>query len=174
VLTIGHSTHSIEKFLRILQAHHVELVVDVRRFPRSRRNPWFNVDAMPAALAVSGIAYVPMPALGGRRPVQPASPNTGWRNAGFRGYADYMQTPEFQNAMEELMALENRGRAAVMCAESMPWRCHRSLIADALTARGLPVEHIFSESARKPHELTPFARVEGTRVTYPPEQPGLW
>ena len=124
-------------------------------------------------LGAAGIAYVHMPALGGLRRARPDSPNSGWRNASFRGYADYMQTPEFQRAIEQLVELAGGGRAAVMCAESVPWRCHRSLISDALAARGLPVEHILDERSRKPHQVTPFARFEGTRVTYPPEQPRL-
>lgn len=168
MLTIGHSTRPIDDFIRILRAHGVETVVDVRTVPRSRHNPQFNADTLPETLAAAGLAYIHMPVLGGLRHARPDSPNTGWRNASFRGYADYMQTPEFAAALEELVALGRRTRAALMCAESVPWRCHRSLIADALAARGLSVEHIMSETGRRPHQVTSFARVEGTRITYPP------
>ena len=158
----------------MLQAHGVATLVDVRSVPRSRHNPQFNREAMPGPLAAAGIAYLHMPALGGLRHPRPDSPNTGWRNLSFRGYADYMLTPAFAAALEELIALDGgRGRTAAMCAEAVPWRCHRSLIADALTVRGVGVEHILSETVRKPHALTPFARVEGDRLTYPAEQPGL-
>lgn len=173
MLTIGHSTRPIEEFVRVLRANGVETVVDVRTVPRSRHNPQFNADALPAALAAAGLAYVHMPALGGLRRARPDSPNTGWRNASFRGYADYMQTPEFQTAIEQLVELGRRTRAAVMCAESVPWRCHRSLISDALAARGIAVEHILDEKSRKPHQVTPFAQIDGTRITYPPEEPRL-
>ncbi len=166
ILTIGHSTRPIGEFLGLLQEHGVELLVDVRTIPRSRRNPQFNIDALPGALAAAGIRYLHMPALGGLRHARPDSVNTGWRNASFRGYADYMQTAEFERALEELMAAA-RDRLAVMCAESVPWRCHRSLIADALAVRGIQVGHITGKGAPKPHQFTAFARVEGTRVTYP-------
>lgn len=167
ILTIGHSTRPIEEFVGLLQAHRVDLLADVRTVPRSRRNPQFDAGALPAPLAAAGIRYTHMPALGGLRHPRPESPNTGWRNASFRGYADYMQTADFERAVEELIAAGRRARLAVMCAESVPWRCHRSLIADALAVRGLHVGHITGKGAPKPHQLTAFARVEGTRVTYP-------
>lgn len=168
VLTIGHSTRSFEEFLSLLHAHGATHLVDVRTVPRSRRNPQFNRDALEAALPGAGIAYSHMAALGGLRKPRKDSPNGGWRNASFRGYADYMLTPEFDAALGELQALAAAGRAAIMCAEAVPWRCHRSLIADALRARGIEVRHITGTGTARPHTLTPFAVVEGSRVTYPP------
>jgi uncharacterized protein (DUF488 family) len=145
----------------------VTLVADVRTIPRSRHNPQFNRDTLPAALAAAGIEYRHLPALGGLRRTNPASPNAGWRNASFRGFADYMQTTEFVAGLDELLSLAQQWRVAIMCAEAVPWRCHRSLIADALFARGIPVEHIISPGHTQAHQLTPFACVEGTQVTYP-------
>lgn len=173
VLTIGHSTRSIEGFVDLLRAHGVKRLVDVRTVPRSRRNPQFNREALPEPLDAAGIRYVHMPGLGGLRHPRRDSVNTGWRNASFRGYADYLQTPEFAANLDELVKLAGRGQIAIMCAEAVPWRCHRSLIADALLARGVKVEHILSATRRQPHALTPFACVRGTSVTYPPEQPTL-
>ena len=167
IFTIGHSTHPIEEFIHILQAHGVEQLIDIRTVPRSRTNPQFNRDTLPASLKDAGIGYLHMPALGGLRHARPDSPNTAWRNASFRGYADYMQTPEFTAAIDTLIELGNRKQVAIMCAEAVPWRCHRSLVADALAARGIPVEDILSAGRRQPHKLTPFAKVEGTRVWYP-------
>lgn len=167
MLTIGHSTRSIEEFIDILKAHGVDLLVDVRTVPRSRHNPQFNLDQLPQSLAAAGIEHRHMPGLGGLRHARPDSPNGAWQNASFRGYADYMQTPEFDRNLRELIALDRDHRVAIMCAESVPWRCHRSLIADALTARGVPVAHIMSATKANPHKLTSFARVEGERVTYP-------
>jgi uncharacterized protein (DUF488 family) len=172
VLTVGHSIHPIETFLAILQAHAVEWLADIRTVPRSRRNPQFERDALAESLRGAGIGYEHMAALGGLRRARKDSVNTAWKNASFRGYADYMQTSEFSAAVTELMRRATDTRVAVMCAESVPWRCHRSLLADALTARGAAVEHIMSASTRKPHTLTPFARIEGTEVTYP-GLPGL-
>lgn len=169
VLTIGHSTRPIEEFIRILQAHEVTHVVDVRTVPRSRHNAQFNKDTLPGALAAVGIDYTHLPGLGGLRHPKPDSPNTGWRNASFRGYADYMQTPEFEKALEELIGMAKKGRIALMCAEAVPWRCHRSLIADALLIRGIQAEDILSPTRRHPHALTSFARVNGTQITYPGE-----
>ena len=156
----------------MLRAQGVETLVDVRTVPRSRHNPQFGKEALAPALAQAGIAYLHLPALGGLRRPRPDSPNMGWRNASFRGYADYMGTPAFAAALEQLIALGARTRAAIMCAEAVPWRCHRSLIADALTARGIQVEHILNNRL-SPHKLTPFARVEGSQVSYPPEQSAL-
>jgi uncharacterized protein (DUF488 family) len=169
ILTVGHSTRPIGAFVELLKAHGVERVVDVRTVPKSRRNPQFGQDALPGSLTEAGIGYTHMPALGGLRRAKPDSPNTGWRNASFRGYADYMQTPAFAAAMEDLLSLAKKQTVALMCAEAVPWRCHRSLIADALLARGIAAEDISSPSRRSPHRLTPFARVRGTQVTYPPE-----
>lgn len=158
----------------MLRAHEVNLLVDVRKIPKSRFNPQFNIENLPATLQKVGIEYRHMPELGGLRHPRPDSPNTGWRNSSFRGYADYMQTPAFAAALAELMRIVEGRRAAVMCAEAVPWRCHRSMIADALTARGETVEHILSETKRSPHQLTKFAVVEGTMVKYPGENLGLF
>lgn len=167
VLTVGHSTRSLEAFADLLRAHGIEQVVDVRTVPRSRRNPQFNRETLPAALAAYGIGYIHLPSLGGLRHPRTDSPNTAWRNLSFRGYADYMATPEFAAGLDALLALAGQRHVAIMCAEAVPWRCHRSLIADALLVRGVPVEDILSATRRQPHRLTPFARVEGMRITYP-------
>jgi uncharacterized protein (DUF488 family) len=168
ILTVGHSARPLEEFLRLLQAHGVTLVVDVRKMPRSRRNPQFNRDALPASLREAGIGYLDLPGLGGLRRRQPDSPNAGWKNASFQGYADYMLTAEFAQSLQELIERARGERAALMCAEAVPWRCHRSLIADALAVRGIAVEHVLSEKRTHRHVLKPWARVEGTRITYPP------
>jgi len=167
VLTIGHSTRALEESLRLLDAHGVTRLVDVRTVPRSRRHPQFNKDSLPRALQNAGIAYTHMPGLGGLRHPRKDSLNLGWRNEGFRGFADYMQTPEFGKALQALITLSEKERVAIMCAEAVPWRCHRSLIADALLARGVRVEHILSLTRSQPHQLTPFAHLFGTEVTYP-------
>jgi uncharacterized protein (DUF488 family) len=166
ISTIGHSTHLIEEFIRILQAHGIRQLVDVRTIPGSRRNPQFNREALAASLKAAGIGYRHMPGLGGLRRARPDSINTGWRNASFRGFADYMQTREFPDALEALITLAAETPAAIMCAEAVPWRCHRSLISDALLARGITVLEIMSATHAQPHALTPFARVQGTEVTY--------
>jgi len=167
IFTIGHSTRSLEQFIDLLRAHGVTLVADVRTVPRSRHNPQFNRDTLPEALAAAGIGYRHVPGLGGLRRTSPDSANTGWRNASFRGFADYLQTAEFAAGLDELLGLAKQWRVAIMCAEAVPWRCHRSLIADALFARGIPVEHILSAGSTQPHRPTSFACVEGTCVTYP-------
>ena len=167
IFTIGHSTRPIEEFVELLRANGVEQVVDIRTVPRSRRNPQFNRDALPDSLARAGIGYLHMPELGGLRHPRPDSPNGAWRNDSFRGYADYMQTPQFAASVEKLIELGGGKQVAIMCAEAVPWRCHRSLVGDALTARGVAVEDIIGGGRRQPHKLTPFARVEGTRVWYP-------
>jgi len=167
VLTIGHSTRPIGEFIKLLLAHEVTRVVDVRTVPRSRHNPQFNRDVLPASLKSAGIGYVHAPALGGLRRTTKESINTGWRNASFRGYADYMQTAEFTDAVETLIRWAKKDRLALMCAEAVPWRCHRSLIADALLARGIDVREIASTTDARAHALTPWARVEGMKVTYP-------
>lgn len=169
VLTIGHSTRPLDEFIRLLQAHAVTRVVDVRTVPRSRRNPQFNQSSLPQALEAAGIAYTHAPELGGLRHPRPDSPNTGWRNASFRGYADSMQTPEFAEGIATLIQLAERDRIALMCAEAVPWRCHRSLIADALLVRGIRTEHIMTVTRRTVHTLTPFAKVRGLTITYPAE-----
>jgi uncharacterized protein (DUF488 family) len=173
VFTIGHSTLPIDAFIALLQAQGIEALADVRTVPRSRHNPQFNAEALSRSLADAGIAYLPMPALGGLRRARPDSPNTGWRNDNFRGYADYMQTPEFAVALERLVDAGRERRVAIMCAEAVPWRCHRSLVADALNARDIHVMDILAAGKLREHRLTPFARVEGTKVTYPPEQQSL-
>ncbi len=170
VLTIGHSTRSLEALIGLLQAHQVGRVVDVRTIPRSRHNPQFNKETLPAALRAAGIKYRHFPKLGGLRHARADSPNMAWRNASFRGFADYMQTPEFETAVEKLAELAEKERLALMCAEAVPWRCHRSLIADALYVRGFRVEHILSGIRCQTHEPTPWARIRGTRITYPLEQ----
>jgi Protein of unknown function, DUF488 len=171
VLTVGHSTRTLEAFVSLMQTHGVTRVVDIRTMPRSRHNPQFNGNTMPESLSAFGIGYTYMPGLGGLRRARPDSPNQGWRNASFRGYADYMQTPEFEENLQKLLDVAGRERIALMCAEAVPWRCHRSLIADALSVRGIPVEHIMSAKNRQAHRLTPFARVNGASLTYPPEDP---
>jgi uncharacterized protein (DUF488 family) len=169
VYTIGHSTRSQEELIALLRQYGVETLVDVRSMPRSRRHPWFNSEELAPALAKAGIAYAHLPRLGGlRRGLGEASPNMGWRNTSFRGYADYMQSPEFAEGMEALRQLAADGPVALMCAEAVPWRCHRSLIADALLARGVVSRDIQSPTRATLHALTPFAHVEGTVVTYPP------
>jgi len=167
VLTIGHSTRSLEGFIALLKAHSATRLVDVRTVPRSRKNPQFNRDTFPDALLAAGIGYAHAAGLGGFRRATPQSPNLGWRNASFRGYADYMQTAEFAENLEGLMALAAEQRVTLMCAEAVPWRCHRSLIADALTVQGIRVEEIVGETRRSVHTLTSFARVDGTKLIYP-------
>lgn len=167
IYTVGHSTRPIEDFVALIEGHGVEQLIDIRTIPRSRTNPQFNRDTLPKTLECAGIEYLHMPELGGLRHARPDSPNTAWRNASFRGYADYMQTPEFAAAIARLVEIGQGKQTAIMCAEAVPWRCHRSLVADALTARGVPVEDILSATRRSPHKLTPFAKIEGTRVWYP-------
>ena len=168
IFTVGHSNRPLEEFVRLLQAHGASLVVDVRKMPGSRRNPQFGRDILPHALRQAGIGYVHMPGLGGLRRRQPDSPNTGWKNASFQGYADYMLTPEFQQSLQELLKRADGEQAVLMCAEAVPWRCHRSLIADALVVRGVAVEHILSNSRTQTHVLRPWAHVRGTDIIYPP------
>jgi uncharacterized protein (DUF488 family) len=167
ILTIGHSTRPLLAFIELLQAQEVEKVVDVRTVPRSRHNPQFNRETLPQDLEAVGIGYVHLPGLGGLRRARPDSPNLGWQNPGFRGFADYLQTPQFQENLAVLLKMARHERLALMCAEAVPWRCHRALIADALTVRGVRVEHILSLTRTQAHLLTPFARVEGTNLTYP-------
>ena len=171
VFTVGHSTRPFDELVELLRAHGVETLVDVRTIPRSRRNPQFNKDDLSETLPAAGIRYVHLARLGGRRRgLGAASPNAGWRNESFRGYADYMQTDEFAIGLEELREVAADGPVALMCAEAVPWRCHRSLIADALLVRGVPSEDIQAVDKTIPHKLTPFAVVEGEQITYPGEQ----
>lgn len=167
ILTIGHSTRTIVELIEMLRAHDVRRVVDVRTIPRSRHNPQFNREGLSAALRKAKIGYVHLKALGGLRHASRDSVNLGWRNASFRGFADYMQTAEFEAGLARLIDFSQRKRIAILCAEAVPWRCHRSLIADALTVRKIPVEHILSVSRREAHSLTSFAHVRGRRITYP-------
>jgi len=173
IFTVGHSTLAIEDFIATLRAYGIACLADVRTVPRSRHNTQFNADALVVSLREANIEYVPLPSLGGLRHARKDSPNTGWRNASFRGYADYMQTDAFAAGLAALIELSRVKRTAMMCAEAVPWRCHRSLVADALGVRGLPVIEILSEDNWRAHKLTPFAHVEGTKITYPTEQAGL-
>jgi uncharacterized protein (DUF488 family) len=165
--TIGHSTRALEEFQTLLAHFRIELLVDVRTVPRSRHVPHFNSDVLARALQAKGIDYRHLKLLGGLRKPAQDSPNQGWRNLSFRGFADYMQTEEFQRGMIELMVLAAQEKTALMCAEAVPWRCHRSLIADALVVRRWEVYHILSLTSSQLHQLTPFAVVEGERITYP-------
>jgi uncharacterized protein (DUF488 family) len=173
VFTIGHSTHPIGEFIELLLSNGVQRLVDIRTIPKSRHNPQFNTDALAKSLHDAGIDYVHMKALGGLRKALRDSRNMGWRNASFRGYADYMQTPEFEAGLARAIELATEEPTAFMCAEAVPWRCHRSLVADALVARGIEAMEIVDSSSPKPHKLTPFARVDGIRVTYPAETGSL-
>ncbi len=167
IFTVGHSTRPVEEFLALLKAHRIGLLVDVRTVPRSRHNAQFNRDTLPETLRPAGIAYLHLAELGGLRKARGDSTNQGWRNLSFRGYADYMETPEFENGLARLMDMAGIQRAAVMCAEAVPWKCHRSLIGDALVARGAEVFELSSMTRARPHKMTPFARVEDTQVSYP-------
>jgi uncharacterized protein (DUF488 family) len=170
IFTVGHSTRSFEAFVHLLQTYSIGLLVDVRTIPRSRHNPQFNNDSLCEALSGHSIMYLQMKTLGGLRHARPDSPNTGWGNASFRGFADYMQTLEFAAAVQQLVAAAYDSVTAIMCAEALPWRCHRSLIADALFVRGITVRHIMSPTSAKAHALNPMASVKGTRITYPGQQ----
>lgn len=171
VLTVGHSTRPLSDFIALLGAHSVTRLIDVRTVPRSRHNPQFNRDTFPAALEVAGIRYAHVAGLGGFRRTHPGSLNLGWRNVSFRGFADYMQTPEFAENLAGLIGQATQERVVLMCAEAVPWRCHRSLIADALVVHGILVEEIINESRRQAHTLTPFAEVDGALITYPLQVP---
>ncbi len=169
IWTIGHSTRTIEEFIEILKGFGIEGVVDVRTVPRSRHNPQFNKDELERLLPEAGIEYVHQKDLGGLRHPVKDSINTAWRNDSFRGYADYMQTPAFNEALTRLMEYARGRRTAIMCAEAVPWRCHRSLIADALLVRGFEAVEIMGEGKSRPHQMTSFAVVRGTAVQYPGE-----
>jgi uncharacterized protein (DUF488 family) len=167
IFTIGHSTRTLEEFIELLNIYGVTLVVDVRTVPRSRHNPQFNKETLPTPLRNQGIKYIHLPEIGGLRRPKPDSVNLAWKNSSFRGYADFMQTKEFVDNLLKLVALAKENRLVVVCAEALPWRCHRSLISDALLVRHVKVLHIISKSSTIPHELTEFAHVEGTKITYP-------
>jgi hypothetical protein len=167
VLTVGHSTRTLKDFVALLLAHGVKQLVDVRTIPRSWHNPQFNRDVLPRPLQKAGIRYEHMAGLGGLRHARIDSINAGWRNASFRGFADYMQTPEFQEALDQLIQLAQKRQTAIMCAEAVPWRCHRSMIGDALLVRGIRVEEIASPTRARPHTLTPWARVRWKQLSYP-------
>lgn len=168
LFTIGHSTHSIEAFISILKNYDIECLVDIRHYPGSRHCPQFNKERLKKSLEKVGIRYLLMETLGGRRRVNRESDeNAGWRNAAFRGYADYMQTKEFKEALVELMELTKKKTIVIMCAEAVPWRCHRSLVGDALLVRDFVVDDIMSEKQVRPHTLTRFARVYRKKITYP-------
>lgn len=169
VYTVGHSNRTIDELVEILRAHGVRRLVDVRTVPKSRSNPQFAGDALAASLRVAGITYRWVRELGGLRHSRKGSPNGAWRNASFRGYADHMQTDEFAAAVDDLVTRSRHDDLAVMCAEAVPWRCHRSLIGDALLVRGIDVVDIMSATSARPHTLRSFAKVDGTRVWYPPE-----
>lgn len=169
IFTIGHSTRPIDDFIDLLKANGVKLLIDIRTIPKSKRNPQFNTDALSKSLDAAKIDYIHLKELGGLRKPKRDSRNLGWRNESFRGYADYMQTPEFSDALAQAIELAEKKSIALMCAEAVPWRCHRSLVADALTARGIKVFEIVSKSQPKLHKMTPFARVQDARVTYPSE-----
>ena len=173
VHTLGHSTRSAADFVALCRTHGIEVVADVRSFPASRRHPHFAREALTDALAEAGVAYRWLPGLGGRRRGRPDSPHVGWRTPGFRAYADHMETAEFRDKLARLEALARERPTAIMCAEAVPWRCHRQLVSDALVARGVEVRHLLSPDDAAPHRLTPFARVEGTRVVYDGGQLGL-
>lgn len=167
IYTVGHSTRTIEDFIHLMKTYAIETVVDVRKIAKSRHNPQYSEDALRKSLGENDITYRRFEGLGGLRHTTPESLNIGWKNVSFRGYADYMQTPEFAESVEQLIALAADSQTVIMCAEAVPWRCHRSLIGDALVIRGIVVEDIISESSCKPHKLTSFAKVNGNTITYP-------
>lgn len=183
IYTIGHSTRALDEFIALLRAHDITQVADVRTVPKSRRHPHFSREALERSLPAAGVAYRHFGELGGLRKPRKDSRNIGWRHQGFRGYADYMETEDFERGVDALLAWADnreparsednafheahRRRTAVMCAEGVWWRCHRQLIADALVARGIHTCHIVSSSPAKPHKITEFARIVGTRVSYP-------
>jgi uncharacterized protein (DUF488 family) len=173
ILTIGHSTHDLEAFLALLRGRDVAALADVRRFPSSRRMPWFGAAPLQTALGAAGIRYLHLPELGGRRDPLPGSPNGGWRVGQFQGYADHMASDEFAAGLRRLEALARERRTAVMCAEVQWRRCHRRLLSDALLARGWEVLHVDARGGRERHALTEFAVAEGERVTYPAAQAGF-
>lgn len=169
ICTIGHSNRPIEVFIDLLRQNGIACLLDIRTVPKSRHNPQFGQDQLAASLQAADIEYRYLRGLGGVRHPRKDSPNAGWRNLSFRGYADYMQTGEFAANVDALIELGRTRACVLMCAEAVPWRCHRSLVADALLVRGVHVDDIIDARSRRPHEMTPFAHVEGLRITYPPE-----
>lgn len=167
VFTIGHSTRTLEEFMQLLDIYGITLLIDVRTVPRSRHNPQFNKETLPTSLKHFGIRYIHMPEIGGLRHPKHESVNLAWENRGFRGYADYMQTQEFTDSLLKIVALARETRLALMCAEALPWRCHRNLISDALVVHHVKVEHIIGKDNVINHELNEMAHVEGTKITYP-------
>lgn len=167
IYTIGHSTREIDEFIALLRQHDIRQLVDIRTIPKSRRNPQYGQEQLKQSLEEAGIRYVYMKSLGGLRSKSKDSINDAWRNASFRNYADYMQTDEFKSGVEELIDLASETTTAIMCAEAVPWRCHRSLVSDALLARGIESCEIISAKSSRPHKMTPFAVVDGTDITYP-------
>jgi uncharacterized protein (DUF488 family) len=170
IYTIGHSTHPIDEFLSMLNARGIELVVDIRAIPKSGHNPQCNSDTLSRSLKEGGIGYLHMKELGGLRRPKKDSPNRGWRNSSFQGFADYMLTRKFDASLRQLTEIAEKQRAAIMCAEAVPWRCHRSLISDALLVHGIRVIHIIGGNSTKEHELTSWARVDQLRIIYPGNQ----
>lgn len=173
IWTIGHSTRSFDAFLALLPQQRIELLVDIRHYPVSQRVPWTTKGTLARGLREKGIAYEHLEGLGGYRKAIATSPNRGWRNAGFRGYADHMASNEFRAALEKLVHLAEGSRTAIMCAEALPWKCHRSLLSDALYVRGVRVIHILGAGKGEEHRLTSFAKVNGDRLTYPGTSKGL-
>ena len=167
MFTIGHSTRPIDEFVALLKQHDIRQLIDIRTVPRSRHNPQYEQTALQKSLPKSGITYLYMKDLGGLRPKVKESANRGWHNESFRNYADYMQTKEFSSGIAELMKYAEKLPTAIMCAEAVPWRCHRSLVGDALVVRGVDVKDIMSETSTRPHTLTSFAKAQGTTITYP-------
>lgn len=166
IWTVGHSTRGLDEFIELLKANRIEALADVRSLPGSRKFPHFNSETLKTALAENGIDYVLLKQLGGRRKVRPDSPNTVWRHAAFRGYADYMETAEFREGIEELLKLARKKRTTIMCAEAVWWRCHRSMISDYLKASGVTVEHIMDGGKNVIHPYTSAARIEGDNLVY--------
>jgi uncharacterized protein (DUF488 family) len=164
---VGHSTRTIEAFIQLIQAYRIETVIDIRKIAKSRHNPQYNQAELSQSLRAQNLSYLRKEGLGGLRHTTKASLNTGWENLSFRGYADYMQTPAFTESIERLVEIATETQTVIMCAEAVPWRCHRSLVGDALLIRKIPVVDILSEKSSRPHKLTPFAQVEGTTITYP-------
>ncbi len=169
VFTVGHSTRTLDDLISLLKTHKIARVVDIRTVPRSRHNPQFNLESLQESLMKQGIGYIHMPGLGGLRHSRKDSPNTAWRNMSFRGFADYMQTEGFEKNLQELMRISSSALVALLCAEAVPWRCHRSLIADALLVRGIKVEHILGLKT-SPHRITPFAKMDGMKIMYPEDK----
>lgn len=171
VFTIGHSTREIDVFIELLKSHAITQLVDIRTIPKSRHNPQYGQSKLEKSLKQHGIEYLYLKELGGLRPAAGHSTNTAWRNKSFRNYADYMQTDAFQRGLDELIGISQQATTAIMCAEAVPWRCHRSLVSDALLVHEVPVDEIIGKGNTRAHTLTSFARVEGTSIQYPAPDP---